>query len=537
MPPQNSHSPPKKQQALACLQAGRLQEAQQLCDELCRVDTQDAEVWLMLAAIHLQQGAFAAAVECGERALALQPGNPEIYNLLGYAWQQQRELDKAYSRYREALRLRPDYSEALNNLGNTCMELGRPEEAQQCYEEALRIDPNFALACYNLARTLEKQDRPDETIAAYRRTIRLAPEFAEAHNSLGYALERQGHGEAAAVSYREALRLNPRLVEAHNNLGNVFLNQGRVEEATRSYRRALEFNPSFALAYYNLGNALNQQGKGNEAAESFRQAVRLAPDFPEAHHSLGAVLLAQGKGDEAMHCYQEELRIKPGSESARYFIASLGGAPMPAQPPKDYVEALFDGYANRFDQHLITSLGYRAPEFINQILREVLGPDPVELDVLDIGCGTGLCGPLLRDLARTLTGIDLSSRMIDKAREKKVYDELRVGDITSAFHSDKRVFDLIIAADVFPYIGELQGVFTTCFAALHPGGLFVFSVEAAAGDTYVLQSTARYAHSENYVLSLANAVGFAVLRQERVVLRRDKGAAINGYIFVMRRGL
>ena len=306
-----SNIPAQKQQAIACLQSGRLPEAQTRCEELLRLTPQDPEVWLMLAAIHLQRGVFPAAVEAGERALALQPANPEIHNLLGYAWQQQREWDQASACYREALRLRPDYSDALNNLGNTCLPQDKPEEAIHCFQEAVRNDPDFALAHYNLGSVLGKQGRRAEAIAAYRRAIQIAPGFAEAHNSLGHALEEQGDREAAAVSYREALRLNPNLAEAHNNLGNVFLNQGRTEEALRHYRRALELAPSFALAYYNLGNALNQQGKVDAAVESFRQAVRFAPDFVEAHHNLGCALQFQNNLEEAIACFRTALRLSP----------------------------------------------------------------------------------------------------------------------------------------------------------------------------------------------------------------------------------
>ncbi len=170
------------------------------------------------------------------------------------------------------------------------------------------------------------------------------------------------------------------------------------------------------------------------------------------------------------------------------------------------------------------------------MVRRVLTDRPGHLDVIDLGCGTGLCGPLFRDLAATLTGVDLSSKMIDKARDRLVYDNLIVGDVMPALQSGDARYDLAIATDVFIYIGNLAPVFEACAMALNTNGLFAFSIEGAEeGTSYTLRTSGRYAHSVGYIQSLAQVSGFKETAVEQVVVRKEQGVSLSGYIFVLTR--
>ena len=160
------------------------------------------------------------------------------------------------------------------------------------------------------------------------------------------------------------------------------------------------------------------------------------------------------------------------------------------------------------------------------------------MDVLDLGCGTGLCGPLLRPMARTLTGVDLSPAMIDKAREHGVYDRLEVGDLVETLRRFPRGYDLLVAADVFVYLGDLAPAFEAAAASLRPDGLLVFTVEAATeGDRYQLQhASRRYAHSEAYLRRLAGMYGFEERSLTSIEARADAGRPVKGYMVVLRAG-
>jgi predicted TPR repeat methyltransferase len=157
------------------------------------------------------------------------------------------------------------------------------------------------------------------------------------------------------------------------------------------------------------------------------------------------------------------------------------------------------------------------------------------LDVLDLGCGTGLCGPLLRPLARTLVGVDLSPKMLAKARERGGYDELVCAELAAYLAGQPQRFDVGVAADVFVYIGDLVDVFTGMCTVLRSGGLFGFSVEAGGETDFVLQPTHRFAHSLGYLRRLADAHEFAIASVESRVIRKDRDTDVSGHLVVMRR--
>jgi predicted TPR repeat methyltransferase len=161
-------------------------------------------------------------------------------------------------------------------------------------------------------------------------------------------------------------------------------------------------------------------------------------------------------------------------------------------------------------------------------------PDQL-MDVLDLGCGTGLCGALLRPMAGTLRGVDLSPAMIAKARERGVYDELEVGDLIESLRRRPKTCDLLTAADVLNYVGDLAPVLDAATLALRPGGLFAFTVEAAAsGDRFELvKGTQRYAHARPHVDHVARIYGFEQRSLEPVILRHDAGKPVHGYLAVL----
>jgi predicted TPR repeat methyltransferase len=181
-------------------------------------------------------------------------------------------------------------------------------------------------------------------------------------------------------------------------------------------------------------------------------------------------------------------------------------------------------------------ISYRTPEILHDRVNQFVTPAEASLDVIDLGCGTGLCAPLFRGMARTLHGVDLSPRMIEKARERALYDSLEVNDVASSLASSVAKWDLVISSDVFVYVGDLRQIFMACTAALRPGGMFAFSVEAGDDvDAFVLRSTGRYAHASIYIRELAAQLSFREIECQSAVLRKDNGQDINGYVFLLQR--
>jgi predicted TPR repeat methyltransferase len=345
-----------------------------------------------------------------------------------------------------------------------------------------------------------------------------------------------GQFTQAKALYAEICRVQPNEPESWFMLGALNGHLGLTIEAINCCLKAIALKPSYAEAHYNLAQAYKRLEKPAEAEASFREAVKYKPDYAEALDNLGYLLQERGKTEEAIACYRAVLRLRPDFTGTRYLLAALEGGKVPERAPPDYVRGLFDNYADRFDKHLTEVLECRIPQQLNQAIRRVIAPRPAGLDVMDLGCGTGLCGTLLRDIARSLIGVDLSPGMVAKARDKKIYDELHVQDIMEALRKPGRSFDLIIAADVFVYVGDLASVFQSCRTSLKAGGIFAFSVESEEQDiNYVLRQTDRYAHSAKYIRSLAGENGFQELSLDKVILRKHKDVPVEGYIFVLHR--
>ena len=278
----------------------------------------------------------------------------------------------------------------------------------------------------------------------------------------------------------------------------------------------------------------NHQKNNLQVAESFyKETLKRNPKYVEAHNNLGGVMHGQRKYDEAAECYRASLQIQPGDAEIRHLLAAcIGGLPDAA--PDQYVSKMFDKYAGRFDRLLTETLQFKGPQMLRDAVGRLAGGKE-GLRILDLGCGTGLCGPHFRDMASALIGVDLSPRMIEKARERGIYDDLIVGNITESLRGEKGAFDLILASDVFVYVGNLDQVFAGCRDTLRGEGIFAFSTEHAEGDSYILRPSARFAHSAAYIKRMAAAHGFSVEISDEVILRTEHNMPVTGEIFALRR--
>ena len=279
-------------------------------------------------------------------------------------------------------------------------------------------------------------------------------------------------------------------------------------------------------------------GRWEEALCSYERAIRVKSDFAEAYECRGSVLMELGRDDEARVSFQTALELKPQLVTAKYYLATLGAAETPSQSPRDYVVGLFDSYANRFDQHLVEVLDYRAPvQLYEAVSRHIdIKAAAGSLDILDLGCGTGLCGVAFAELARTLVGVDLAPLMIARARMRNLYTDLIQGEICDILERASSFYDLIVSADVFIYIGDLEKVFILARERLTANGLFAFSIEHHEGsEDYVLRSTGRYAQSTEYMKRLAAVNALDILSDTSVTLRYQGDLPITGRVMVLRR--
>ena len=283
---------------------------------------------------------------------------------------------------------------------------------------------------------------------------------------------------------------------------------GRMDDLEECLRAAWRRDPNDPAPHFGLANVFLDTGRDGAARESFRRAVALDPKFRRRHAALGSRLAARDRYQRAARMYHWGLDLNPSDPELRHMLLAIDGSPKPARASDAYVAAYFDAFADSFDEVLLGSLDYHAPQVIVEALRQRLPTAPqAELSVLDAGCGTGLCGPLLRPYARRLVGIDLSPRMLEVAEASRTYDELHITEVVGAMVAEREGYDLIVAADVLVYFGPLDELFRAVAGALRPGGLAGVTVERHDGDGYTLRPSGRYAHTAEYLRAAAAQAG------------------------------
>lgn len=346
----------------------------------------------------------------------------------------------------------------------------------------------------------------------------------------GYELLEAGRFQEAQELLTKARSLAPDNALVHYRLALLFTDTGRPEEALASLDASLVLQSNNARAHNNRGSALQLLGRMSEAEKAFRRALELAPDLEQPYSNLGHLLEQQGKARQAMELYQ--LAISRGLDAALFGhqLAAVSGH-VTNRAPETWVRTTFDNFAPNFDAHL-RELEYDVPRQLSVMLQSHRARP---LDVLDLGCGTGLCGQMLAQQKSLLVGVDLSEKMLVQARARGVYDELHLGEIQDWLSSAGTAqFDTVIAADVFIYIGALEAVFRDVTRVLRPGGWFAFSTEECATGNYTLLSTGRYAQSYDYIMRLAGT-SFACVAAEPTVIRKESGTPLPGRLYLLQK--
>jgi predicted TPR repeat methyltransferase len=497
----------------------------------------DAEAFAKVGDVLLARGETEQAIASYDQALALNPQLFETHLSLAAAKALQGKLAEATVSCRNAISLNPNHSNAHNELGCLLERQGKLDEASTSFQKAIALDPNHVNSHNNLATLLGRQGRLDEALASLQKVLALDPNHCDAHCNLGNVLLHQGKLDDAFNSYQRVLALNPNHIHAHNNLGALLERQGRLEEALASLRKAFSLNPNHSSAHNNLSSVLQKQGRLEDAIATCRRALDIRPDDVKAHETLGLVFHSKGELSEAASHYQRAIELGTPNPMIRHALAALNGED--AGPiPTEVVTGSFDDYASRFDTHLVGALGYSAPKLMREAVDRLTRNNRRFQHALDLGCGTGLVGEHFRDIVTEIDGVDLSPKMLEQARRKQIYSRLDREEIVAWLErsaTEALSFDIVVSADVFIYVGNLEPAFKAVRTILAHDGLFVFSVEHLAQGSFELLPTLRYAHSISYVRELASRHRFTVEVCEQFDLRRDKSAIIGGTIFVMTR--
>ena len=382
---------------------------------------------------------------------------------------------------------------------------GRLEKARLGFKKMLRVSPGNTLALYNLGM--------------------IAHHTNDNHAAIQYMLEAQ-----ANVQSRTQLT-----AIFYCNLGAMFIAVNDSDQALDALGKALSMDPGLAIAHNNMGNVLSLKDRLEDAVVAYNSAIRLDPKFTDAYVNLGGILMKLDRIKAATTCYKRAAALNPDHPTAGHLYASLSGKDLDTASHA-YVRKLFDDYSENFEKSLVGTLEYSMPVMLREVFDSIEERPQVFTNMIDLGCGTGLVGKAFSAIAERMTGIDLSSQMIEKAGEIGLYDQLLVGSIDEEFEKLQTSYDLIICADVFPYIGNLNRIFLIASRHCVSEGYFAFSTERSDEvSEYMLQSTGRFVHSSQYIKTLCDNHGFKLLVLKQVKLRKQADAWILGDLVVLQR--
>ena len=414
----------------------------------------------------------------------------------------------------------------------------RLDDAEAIYEAILQVFPQQPDALHYLGVLHHQRGDQQKAIELIRRSIAIQPAYKDAYNNLGNIFKESGKLPEALAAYQKVIELDPDNGPAHNNLGIVFKATREIEKSLDHFRKAIELSPENATIYINLGNTLGQQKKLPEAVAAYRRALAIQPYNDDAYENLCRTLYIAEEHDEAKTVLDQWLEYDPDNPIALHTLAALTGTNVPERASDAYIQRTFAGFAGSFDR-VLQELEYRAPELVAEAVKTGLsGGSHSRVEILDAGCGTGLCGPLLRPYASRLTGVDLSPAMIEKARGRKVYDELTAAELTEYLGQNPQRFDLIASADTLVYFGELADVFKVAAGALKPDGLLVFTLEKAQDKGirgFTLNPHGRYSHTEDYVRNTLAEANLDPIAFENAVLRMERGDEVSGLVVTAKK--
>ncbi|HEY7581141.1 MAG TPA: methyltransferase domain-containing protein [Acetobacteraceae bacterium] len=442
----------------------------------------------------------------------LVPPSPNIAELAARLAVSEANLPQALHELDEGIARFPDHAGLRKRRADIRLQSDDAAGALADAAEAVILDRSDPAAKAMLGVVLLEHGRVDDALTCLAEAVAAAPADPGYRRALAAAQEAGGDPDAALVTLDAGISAAPSCAELRNAAMLICVRQGDFAGACCVAEAARRAGTADACTFGLLGHALSSLGRHTDAGDAYAEALKLGPD--DAY--------------------------------VRHLVAAAGILPSAPRAPAEYVRAVFDGYAERFEPHLI-SLGYRVPGLIRATLMHHpaivagnrLGP------ALDLGCGTGFVALTLSDLAVSpIVGVDASPRMLQIAAAKQLYTELQKADLLDFLSNDERCWRVIIAADVLPYFGALHEVLAAVHRRLEPGGWFVFSVEellpdhagtVTGGGTWALQRQGRYAHGMPYIVATVRHAGFAVRTLEPQTLRFEAGAPVRGILAVVER--
>jgi predicted TPR repeat methyltransferase len=457
---------------------------------------------------------------------------------------------------------------AMRRFGAMCRANHEYDIAAEAFAAALTFEPADARLWRELASTHQLAASDDLAEACVARSLAIDPQHAATWLQYASLSDRLNRSDRAETAYLRALALDPALRDAHFGLGILYLRNRRYEEASRHLQHTISLGGDDAVTQLCLAQSLYMTGHFADSAEAFERAAAFGAlkDNPRRLHARARTFAAMldGRMTEAIADYpalagpdseaiDEILRLafslfsaydmhdaavevgrvrlasRPDDPVQRYLLDAITGSPHD-RAPASYVERHFDEFAEGFDGKLVDVLGYRVPQDLSDLVASCRLHFPA---MLDLGCGTGLAAAPLRGFGDSLTGVDLSQKMLDVAAGRTAYDALVKADVLHFLDGARHAFDLVFAADLLIYFGRLDDLVDAVARSLRVDGLFAASIERTDDRDFVLLPSGRFAHNEADFERLISR-RFEIAGKRGTDLRLEAGRPVAGILYVLR---
>jgi predicted TPR repeat methyltransferase len=488
---------PQIERILALIAQRKSTEALAYCDEALNTDPHNVEILQLQATCYAHLHQYNQACTKLLQALSLEPQNVVLHNNLSNIYKMQGNIEQALRHLHEALYLNPDKASTHHNLGNLYYKIGKIDDAIECYHKCLRLSPNFYEAHFNLANCYVKQEQNFKAIEHYLSFLQYDINHYQANINLGMLYISLQNFAEALPWLLQGLTIQDITPEVHGHIADCYLELGNNQKAIEHY-----------------------------------EIVNKATNNAGWLHNLAVLYLRNQEHNKAIEYFKKTLMLNEHNYTAQHMLNALQNK-QTSNMPAQYTAALFDQYAGYYDQHMKTQLSYDLPTKFRHLIAE----NQLK-NILDLGCGTGLCGLVFRDQAKNLVGVDLSCEMLKMAAILGAYDCLIQANINDALPGlAQDYFEIILAAEVLGYIGDLDKIFNNISETLAFGGKFIFSIElqAATMDSanFWLQNSGRFCHHPNYIISLAQKYKLNIVYTEETILRQSAHGKVLGQIFIL----
>jgi predicted TPR repeat methyltransferase len=487
-----------------------------------------------LGLLYAQLGEFNSAITYFESALSFEQNNPVFYLNLANAYKMVQQFEKAKDALLTAIAIEPRYAAALNNLGTVYLGLQKVNEAIAWLYRAIEIAPEYIDAYYNLGLALTQHKDYKDAKQVYQKLLVLDAHHLAAQFQLAKLHLLEEDYTTALTLFLHIEKVQAHHFETQTNLAHCYLKLGKMQEAKIHYLKAHDLNSNDVQVLYNLGIVFMELGNLDFAIQYYQKGVLADPDNFALHNNLGVAFLAKNHPAYALTHFKKALALIPHNQAIEYVITMLSQDKRLQAAPSDYIKILFNSYADHYDQHLVTGLAYQIPYFFLSAFKKLKNP-LINFHLLDLGCGTGLCGEAFNPYAKTMVGVDLSENMLAFSAQKNIYTELICDSIENYLIEDTRVFDVVIAGDVLVYMGELKQLFSLVHARLSQNGYFIFNTEAGEADDFQMNQSGRFSHNKRYCDALIKASHFTLCSYECVPTRQQNSDAVMGHIYVLQK--